>query len=275
MEDAMNTKEIVQKSLQAVEAHLSEPLSAQDLASDAGYSLYHYAHVFRAFVGEPPGVYIRRRRMERAAVFLRSGMSVTDTALAVGFETPSGFSRAFHQYFGQTAQDFKKNEVGGKKMKMKVVELAPMRAIGYEARPQGMESLDLTRHGAYWSTIDNSVYADYHQKTSAAGEIGVWTHPDALSGELAYFFGAVAAADAAIPEGFSELTIPAGKYAKFIVADSQAGHGGAALGDAIRQAWGRIFTKELEEKGLTMAGHSGYCFEFYKGPEVAILIPVQ
>lgn len=138
----MDTKEIISNSLQAIEGRLSEPLTATELAAEAGYSLYHYAHVFRAFVGEPPGVYIRRRRMERAAVYLNSGMSVTGTALAVGFETPSGFSRAFRQYFGQTAQDFKKICNGGRKMKMEVVELAATRAIGYEARPQGVEALD-------------------------------------------------------------------------------------------------------------------------------------
>jgi len=56
---------------------------------------------FRAFFGETPHQFVIRLRLERAADRLRrTDYSVTDVALAVGFESPAHFSRAFKTRFG-------------------------------------------------------------------------------------------------------------------------------------------------------------------------------
>ena len=53
-------------------------------------------------MGETLGDYLRRRRLERAAVLLRSDptLPVLNAALEVGFGSGEAFSRAFKAHFG-------------------------------------------------------------------------------------------------------------------------------------------------------------------------------
>ncbi len=93
-----------QMRIDRVQAKIAEDLSTsldlEELARLARLSPFHFHRVFRAFCGEPLGQYVRRLRLERAALLLRhSDRSVTDVALAVGYESPAAFSRAFEQSF--------------------------------------------------------------------------------------------------------------------------------------------------------------------------------
>ncbi|HBN96307.1 MAG TPA: hypothetical protein DDZ66_08395 [Firmicutes bacterium] len=52
----------IQHSLDYVEGHRTEPLTVEDLASQIGFSPYHYYRIFGAYVGIPVMEYVRRRR---------------------------------------------------------------------------------------------------------------------------------------------------------------------------------------------------------------------
>lgn len=54
----------------------------------------------RQFAGEPIGQWLRRRRVERAAVLLSEGLSVSETAFHLGFANPFHFSRVFKEIAG-------------------------------------------------------------------------------------------------------------------------------------------------------------------------------
>src|SRR3977135_1125495 len=62
----------------------AEPLDVPAMASTALMSPAHFSRKFRAAYGETPYSYLMTRRIERAKAFLRQGMSVTDTSVAVG-----------------------------------------------------------------------------------------------------------------------------------------------------------------------------------------------
>ena len=71
-------------------------LSLAEIAREACLSPFHFHRSFRAFFGETPHQFVVRLRLDRAADRLRrTNSSVTDIALAVGFESPAHFSRAF------------------------------------------------------------------------------------------------------------------------------------------------------------------------------------
>jgi AraC family transcriptional regulator len=83
-----------------LEQHLADPPDLAELARIAGLSPFHFHRVFRALTGEPVGEYQRRIRIERAALLLRhTDQAVTAVGLAVGYESPAAFSRAFARTF--------------------------------------------------------------------------------------------------------------------------------------------------------------------------------
>ncbi|MGY1605641.1 MULTISPECIES: helix-turn-helix domain-containing protein [unclassified Geodermatophilus] len=73
-----------------------------DMAGDAYASPFHFSRQVSVGVGESPVALRRRVVLERAAWQLRQGASVTEVALAAGYESVEGFSRAFARAYGRT-----------------------------------------------------------------------------------------------------------------------------------------------------------------------------
>ncbi|WP_285730573.1 AraC family transcriptional regulator [Nocardiopsis sp. ATB16-24] len=85
----------------AMDRDFAEPLDVPGLARVALMSPAHFSRSFREVFGETPHRYLQRRRIERAMALLReSDRSVTDIALAVGFDSLGTFSRTFHKVVG-------------------------------------------------------------------------------------------------------------------------------------------------------------------------------
>lgn len=89
--------------LEYIESHLGEPLLLCDLAAQASLSEYHFARMFRQSMGVAPHQFVMQRRMARAkALLLSSNQSLTDIALACGFNSASHFSNRFKAAKGIT-----------------------------------------------------------------------------------------------------------------------------------------------------------------------------
>jgi len=72
----------------------------KDMADDAYASPFHFSRQLTSGAGEPPVAMRRRVLLERAAWQLRAGSSVTQAALAAGYDSVEGFGRAFARSFG-------------------------------------------------------------------------------------------------------------------------------------------------------------------------------
>jgi AraC-like DNA-binding protein len=72
------------------------------LSSQVSMSPFRFARIFRELIGMPPHKYLIRGRLLRARDLLESGMTVTETCYAAGFNNLSHFIRSFHDYFGVT-----------------------------------------------------------------------------------------------------------------------------------------------------------------------------
>jgi AraC family transcriptional regulator len=95
----------LRRVLAHIDGQLAAPLELKDLADVAHFSPYHFHRIFAAWMGETLGDYLRRRRLERAAVLLRSdpALPVLNAALEVGFGSGEAFSRAFKAHFGHAS----------------------------------------------------------------------------------------------------------------------------------------------------------------------------
>jgi AraC family transcriptional regulator len=88
--------------LEHIDRHLDRSLDLETLAGVAHFSPFHFHRVFLAWMGETLGEYLRRRRLETAAMRLLSQprLSVLQLSQAVGFGSPEAFARAFKLRFG-------------------------------------------------------------------------------------------------------------------------------------------------------------------------------
>ena len=88
--------------------HVDEAVALQQLADLLGLSRFHFCTAFRKATGFTPHQWLVRIRMERARELLADGrLSVTDVALAVGYQTPSSFTHAFHAAVGVTPSAYR------------------------------------------------------------------------------------------------------------------------------------------------------------------------
>jgi len=88
--------------------HLDEAVALQQLADLLGLSRFHFCTAFRKATGLTPHQWLVRIRMERAQELLADGrLTVTDVALAVGYQTPSSFTQAFRAAVGFTPSAYR------------------------------------------------------------------------------------------------------------------------------------------------------------------------
>jgi len=98
--------------IEHIDRHLDDKLDLATLSGVANFSEFHFHRLFHALIGEPLGDYVRRRRLELAAIRLRSqpDVPVLDVALAVGFGSTEAFARAFRTRFGCTPTVYRKSK---------------------------------------------------------------------------------------------------------------------------------------------------------------------
>jgi AraC family transcriptional regulator len=84
-----------------MESRYEERLMLPQLAAAACMSPHHFLRSFRRAFGETPHQYLTRRRLDAARrLLLTTDESVTEVALAVGFDTPGSFGTLFRRKFG-------------------------------------------------------------------------------------------------------------------------------------------------------------------------------
>ena len=72
-----------------------------DLAAEAGFSVFHFARAFKRSTGMAPHEFVTICRIERAKAMLIAGRgSVPEIAYAVGYSNVSHFRRQFRRYTG-------------------------------------------------------------------------------------------------------------------------------------------------------------------------------
>lgn len=107
----METIDLLQKVIDYIEENLKAELHSEELAGMAGFSNYHFLHVFGSVVGMPLAAYITRRRIKHAIYNVYKGEKLVDTALLYGFDTHAGFFKAFKREYGCSPSKYIKTSV--------------------------------------------------------------------------------------------------------------------------------------------------------------------
>lgn len=218
----MNWMEGLQSALDYIEAHLTDELSAEDVAAQAYLSVFYFQRIFSALCGITLGEYIRSRRLTQAAQELTCGdVKVIDVALRYGYDSPDSFARAFTRFHGVSPSAAKEKGVrlnafapmklrlimeGGTMLEYRIEEKAAFTLMG--VRKEICADVCYEDIPAFW---------DEHLAGPLCNEVigtfGLCTHdnPDRLE----YWIGDLYTPWEPVPEGCGTFTLPACTWAVF------------------------------------------------------------
>lgn len=91
----------VRRAIDWIRTHFSEPIVVSKLADIAGMSAPTFNRHFRAATSTSPLQYQKTLRLQAARRILSTNADATTAAYAVGYESPSQFSREYQRLFGR------------------------------------------------------------------------------------------------------------------------------------------------------------------------------
>jgi AraC family transcriptional regulator len=227
--------------LEYIDRQLDEQLELDTLARVANFSAFHFHRLFTAWMGETLGDYVRRRRLEVAALRLASSprLPVMQVALSVGFGSTEAFARAFKTRFGSTPTTWRESQVSNRDQVKSKLDQAPATPSGNHGRMKVMIVDRQPTAVAYLRYV-----GPYGKPVSDfwLTNVDPWMETNGLYGRPRYGIShddpAITASDklrydaaVEVPENFAgtgkyQMTvIPGGKYAvgKFKGTDKQVG----------------------------------------------------
>lgn len=99
----------IREAVRTMELAIGDDLIIADVAAAAGMSLHHFHRLFLAEMGEPPAAFLRRLRLDAAALRLQwTDEPGVEIAQAFRYDSRSAFIRAFGRRFGTTPAEFRR-----------------------------------------------------------------------------------------------------------------------------------------------------------------------
>jgi transcriptional regulator GlxA family with amidase domain len=100
------------QAIRMMQAHMDRPLSPATIAEAIGISTRQLERLFGKFLNASPKKYYTEMRLERARnLLLQSEASITEVAVACGFESPGHFSRVYRAAYGVSPY-MQRNRIG-------------------------------------------------------------------------------------------------------------------------------------------------------------------
>ncbi|OUR95536.1 hypothetical protein A9Q84_16790 [Halobacteriovorax marinus] len=104
----------IMASIKYIQDHLEESFNWVEVSRHCGISEFHFHRIFSGYMGETPGDFIKRKRLEKAVCLLaysKGDTSIAEISLMCGYSTQANLSKAFKIYFGVTPGDVIKGKV--------------------------------------------------------------------------------------------------------------------------------------------------------------------
>ena len=213
----------IQAALDYMEAHLTEGLDIQKIASQAFLSGFHFQRIFSSLCGMSVGEYLRCRRLTQAGQELAAGgVRVIDVANKYGYESPDGFCRAFQKFHGFLPSTAKENRdqlrslapliiktaTGGTAvLEYRIVEKPQFTLMGIERRFHPETSYQ--EIPKFWDEVMSM------ENCPLMGIYGICLDEDTQDGCFTYLIADNYIPWQEIPEGLTAKVIPASLWAVF------------------------------------------------------------
>ena len=98
------------KAVDFIDDNLDSNIKLKQLSDISCFSESHFHRLFQDLTGQPPGEFIKRRRMVKSIFMLinRKSLPISAISEVCGYSTTSNFSKAFSQYYGVSPTIIKK-----------------------------------------------------------------------------------------------------------------------------------------------------------------------
>lgn len=253
----------VQSAIEFMEQHITEDISAEDVANHVHISSFYFQKGFSMLCGYSVTEYIRNRRLALAGGDLATtDIKIIDVAMKYGYDSPDSFAKAFTRFHGVSPTMARKDNVmiktfaplkleislkGGYLMNYKIVDkesftvLAVSKKFDYENCKQEIPK--------FWQEH----YAKGNVKY-ICGMFGINIDEKMGHDSFEYLIADLYDPKAEIPDSFETRTIPAFTWAIFSC--------DGALPTALQDVNTKIFSEWLPAlKEYEFA--AGYCIEMY------------
>ncbi len=253
----------IQSAIDFMEQHITENISAEDVANHVHISSFYFQKGFRMLCGFSVIEYIRKRRLALAGGDLATtDMKIIDIAMKYGYDSPDSFTKAFTRFHGVSPTMVRKDDVmiktfaplkleislkGGYLMNYKIIDKESFTVLGvskefnYENCKQEIP--------LFWQSHYEKGNGKY-----VCGMFGINIDEKMGNDSFEYLIADLYDSKMEIPEGFVTRTIPAFTWAVF----SCVGPMPTALQDVNT----KIFSEWLPAlKEYEFA--AGYCVEMY------------
>ena len=259
----VNWLEAIEKSIEYIEEHITENISAEDAAECVYMSPFYFQKGFSMLCGYTVAEYIRNRRLALAGCeLLADKAKVIDVALKYGYDSPDSFTKAFTRFHGISPSKVQKGNVmiktfaplkinislkGGYIMNYKIVKKESFKVLGnprrfsYETCKEEIPK--------FWKEHYESGKGKY-----VCGMFGVNIDEKMGGNDFEYLIADAYDSEKEVLEGFEVRTVPAFMWAIFSC--------DGPMPNALQDVNKKIFSEWLPAlKEYEFA--AGYCIEMY------------
>ncbi|BAE83393.1 AraC family transcriptional regulator [Desulfitobacterium hafniense] len=292
----MNYRKEIEKCIEFIEDHIKEDITIEEIANQSGYSLYHFCRVFSLCKGISVMEYIRGRRLALAATELFKGRKILDIAFDYGFETPSGFAKAFRKAYGYSPTQYMMRmpqyadtkttfEIGAYIMKPVMVKRPAFKVAGYGIKTN-ITGVTYTKDiASYWSNYEGKNLESKMYKIlnpAEHGEVGLCV-PLSEDGNVIYLLGVIVDDFSKVEEDMLTVEVPEAEYAVFttVPVDTSNDKKQIEFAEIIARTWKYIF-EDWFKGSEYIYDKSKIDFEFYderchhrKDTVMDIYIPIR
>jgi AraC-like DNA-binding protein len=280
----------VGRALSFIEAHLTDDMDLTDVAAQASSSLYWFHRVFAAVVGDTLAGYIRKRRLNCAALQLvGTDRRIIDIALDHGFGSQEAFTRSFRDHFAMTPARYRRAGLPViRKAPMDIEQLRRERAAGgrgimetKEACRGGVRVIELpparlaTSQGhrldefnAWWMAIDRQRSDKFYPRD--------FMYFDLPSSQLIWLYALPDSVTDTSP--FDTVQFPGGLYGAGVSIDQNDVDGErvfAAIREWVEKTGCLSYDGEGERKTLFHVITSDAAFDLLRYRQLDIYVPVK
>lgn len=274
----MNYYEVIDDTIEFIETHIKEELTAQQLSERVGYSVYHFCRVFALQRNITLMDYVRKRRLSIARTELAKGKKIVDIAVDYGYETASGFAKSFKKEFGYSPSTYAARmrgvdlkvlltKIGGYIMNPVIVKKEAFKVAGYGIKTN-IASTYLKDVAAYWDTyegenLENKMYKQLNPPKH--GEVGICVS-NTGDENVVYLLGVIVEDFGKVTPDMMKVEVPEAEYAVFttpaVDLTKPSADQNDPLADVVKATWKYIFEEWFPNSNY-IYDESKMDFEFY------------
>lgn len=274
----LNYSETICQSIHFIETNIKNELTAEQIAANVGYSVYHFCRMFAAIQGMSVMEYVRSRRLSLARAELLSGRKIIDISLDYCFGTASGFSKAFRKEFGYSPTTYIARmsgwdstqittTIGGFIMNLVIKKIPAFKVAGYGIKTN-IASGFMKDIGAYWDAytgenLESKMYSQLNPLKH--GEVGLCV-PSSEDTNATYLLGVIVEDFSKVTPDMMTVEVPEAEYAVFTTPPVDLTKAGTyqnnPLSGAVKSSWKYIFEEWFPSSGYVY-DDSKLDFEFY------------